>query len=125
MDISKLSQVAVSANVDAARPVSAGREISDTGLTPEQRVSEVSQSTKSEAQSLENAVSKLNEYVQVVQRSIQFEIDDLTGREIVKVLDRDTDEVIRQIPTEEVLNFARQLAEQNQSDDFFLFSDKA
>lgn len=125
MDISKLSQVAVSANVDAARPVTAGREISDTGLTPAQRVSEVSQSNKSEAQSLENAVSKLNEYVQIVRRSIQFEIDDLTGREIVKVLDRDTDELIRQIPTEEVLNFARQLAEQNQSDDFFLFSDKA
>lgn len=125
MDISKVNQLAPSATVEGAKPVSVGTESSDSDLRPEQRISEAKENSQSNALALQNAVRKLNEYVQVVQRSIQFEIDDLTGREIVKVLDRETDEVIRQIPNEEVIDFARQLAEQNQSDDFILFSDKA
>jgi flagellar protein FlaG len=125
MDISKVNQAALPTNVGGVQPVASGAEVSAAGLKPEEQVSETSQSKQAETLTLQNAVSKLNEYVQVVQRSIQFEIDDLTGQEIVKVLDSETDEVIRQMPRQEVLNFARQLAEQNQSDDLILFSDKA
>ncbi|HSG92117.1 MAG TPA: flagellar protein FlaG, partial [Methylotenera sp.] len=67
-------------------------------------------------QQLREAVSQINDYVQNIQRSIQFTIDEASGKDVVTVLDKQTDEVIRQIPIEEVLVFARTLAEQYDGD---------
>jgi len=38
---------------------------------------------------------------------LRFEIDDKTHRVITKVVDKDTGEIIRQMPNEEVLRVAR------------------
>ena len=65
---------------------------------------------------LQEAVSRINDYVQNVQRSIRFSVDEISGKDVVTVLDKQTEEVIRQIPIEEVLVFARNLAEQNDGD---------
>lgn len=67
------------------------------------------QGTQVEQADLERAVSKLNDYVQNVQRALQFSVDEDSGRTIITVLDSETKEVIRQIPPEEVLNLARTL----------------
>ena len=48
---------------------------------------------------LKQAVSKLNDYVQNVQRNLQFSIDKESGATVVKVIDSKSDKVIRQIPT--------------------------
>ena len=61
------------------------------------------------AQQLENSVSKLNELVQSVQRDLQFSIDESSGDTVIKVLDTNTEEVIRQIPSEEVLALTRNI----------------
>lgn len=58
---------------------------------------------------LEEAVSKLNDYVQSTQRDLQFSYDESAGRQVVTVLDRETQQVIRRIPDEVVLNLARKL----------------
>lgn len=55
------------------------------------------------------AVSDLNDYVQSVGRDLQFQVDEDSGRSIIKVLDSETQEIIRQIPSEEVLALARTL----------------
>ena len=60
-------------------------------------------STQSLDKQLENAVSRINDYVQNVQRTIEFSVDETSGKDVVKILDKQTDEVIRQIPSEEVL----------------------
>lgn len=65
---------------------------------------------------LQEAVLRINDYVQNVQRSIRFSVDEVSGKDVVTVLDKQTEEVIRQIPIEEVLAFARTLAEQNEGD---------
>ena len=57
-----------------------------------------------------DAVRRLNEYVQETQRDLRFSIDEETGRTVVRVVDSATQEVIRQIPPEEVLALARELA---------------
>lgn len=62
-----------------------------------------------EGEQLSAAVRNINEYVQQVQRTLQFSIDDDTGTTVVKVLDSATDEVIRQFPPEEALALARHL----------------
>ena len=75
-------------------------------------------------QQLQDAVAKINDYVQNEQRKIRFSVDEETGRDVVTVLDSETKEVIRQIPTEEVLVFVRNLKELN-TDELTLFSSQA
>jgi flagellar protein FlaG len=60
-------------------------------------------------QAFEKVVSELQTYVQKSQRNLDFHVDDQTGRVIVKVIDATNDEVIRQIPSEEMLDIARRI----------------
>lgn len=59
-----------------------------------------------EANKLEQAVSKLNEYVQTVQRDIYFDLDPLSGEPSVTVLDRESRQVLRQFDSQEALELA-------------------
>ena len=58
---------------------------------------------------VEKAVEQLNEYVQSLQRDLRFSLDEELGRAVVRVIDRSTQEVIRQIPNETALQLARNL----------------
>ena len=58
---------------------------------------------------VEEAVGQLNDYVQSIKRDLKFSVDDDSGRVIVKVIDSNTKELIRQIPSEDVLTMARNL----------------
>ncbi len=62
-------------------------------------------------QALGKAVSKISSQVQNLQRDLQFSIEEELplGRAVITVLDRETQEVIRRIPSEEALAIARQL----------------
>ncbi len=75
-------------------------------------------------ESLQNAVAQINEYMQKLERSLQFTIDEGSGKEVVTVLDKNTEEIIRQFPSEETLVIARQIAE-HKDDVVNLFSSQA
>lgn len=70
---------------------------------------------------LEKAVTDIREFVQAAQRSLDFSIDDSTHRVVVKVINTDNGEVIRQIPSETALKLAQSLS----SASHVLFDDKA
>ncbi len=55
---------------------------------------------------LAGVVESLNSYLQSVQRELRFSVDDVSGRTIITVMDRESQEVIRQIPPESVLALA-------------------
>ncbi len=59
----------------------------------------------------ERVVSELQNYVQKTQRNLDFFVDDRSGRVVVKVVDATSDEVIRQIPSEEMLSVSRRIQE--------------
>jgi len=63
---------------------------------------------------LEQAVSDINEYVQTINRELKFRVDDALplGRSIVTVIDSDTEETIREFPSEDALALARSIKEQ-------------
>lgn len=63
-----------------------------------------------QAENLQGAVSQINDYVQNLQRNLQFTVDEATGKDVVTVIDTVSEEVIRQIPSEEALELARRLA---------------
>ena len=60
---------------------------------------------------IDQAVREINENNQVIQRELHFTIDKDSGHTVIKVIDSKTEEVIRQIPGEEVLKVARRLNE--------------
>ncbi len=76
-------------------------------------------------EALDRAVSRLQEYVQVVRRNLEFSIDETTDRLVVKVVDAETEEVVRQIPSEEALALARRLQETRAEQQGLLLSTEA
>lgn len=60
-------------------------------------------------ESVEAAVDKLRSYSDKLNRDLEFSIDDSSGRTVVTVKDSGTDEVIRQIPSEEALRLANRV----------------
>lgn len=77
-----------------------GRQPAAAGVTP-----------ASGGEDLGRTVQQLNEMAQAVHREIRFTVDDSTGRTVINVLDAQTDELVRQIPTEEVLAIAARFKE--------------
>jgi len=55
------------------------------------------------------AVTRINEIVQSVQRDLSFNVDEDSGQTIIRVVDSGSGELIRQIPSEEALAIALQL----------------
>jgi flagellar protein FlaG len=58
---------------------------------------------------LADKVLQLNDYAQNINREIQFSVHKETNQTIVKVVDTETDKVIRQLPSEEILKMAESL----------------
>lgn len=58
---------------------------------------------------VKEAMQAIRRVVAPVAQSLQFSIDEATGKTVVRVVDASTQEVIRQIPSEEVLAIARAL----------------
>ena len=56
-------------------------------------------------------LEKLNSYIPVTSTNLIFEFDEMGDPPIIKVLDKENDEVIREIPTEEFREVAKALEE--------------
>ena len=69
----------------------------------------------SSSEDLGRTVQELNELAQAVRREIRFSVDDSTGRTVINVLDAETEELVRQIPSEEVLAVAARLKDEADS----------
>jgi len=57
-------------------------------------------------QEIQSAVDELNTRLESQEIQVNFDVDDETGRIIVKVTDSESGETIRQIPSEATLEFA-------------------
>jgi flagellar protein FlaG len=60
-------------------------------------------------QQVADAVKNMNDFLQTVRRTLQFSLDEDSGRMVVQIKDAETNKVIRQIPSEEVLRIAEQM----------------
>jgi flagellar protein FlaG len=65
---------------------------------------------------VETAVEQMKDYSQVMSRQLQFDVDEDSGKTVVRVLDKDSGQVIRQIPSDEVLALARHMRELMEED---------
>ncbi len=62
-----------------------------------------------EKEPLEDVVSDLNKLVRELHRELRFSVDKDSGDTVIKVIDRETDEVVRQIPSEELIHLRKRL----------------
>ncbi len=58
---------------------------------------------------LSEAVDQINNRMQSVRRDLEFSVDEDSKRTVIRVMDSETKEVIRQIPAETVLAMARMI----------------
>jgi len=64
-----------------------------------------------EREQLEKMAQQLQDFMGEMNRSLQFKVDEDSGRDVIKVLDKESGEVIKQYPSEEVLNLVSKLSE--------------
>lgn len=86
----------------AVKPLQAEPEL----VKPAEAVKQVTEVSNTE---LQQAVDVVNQAVALEQRSLSFSIDDVSGRSVIKVIDYETDELIKQIPSEELLKVAQDI----------------
>lgn len=67
------------------------------------------QSSGPRAEGLREVVAAANRAVKSLQNAVELSLDAKSGQPIVRVVDTETGELIRQIPTEEVLELRRAL----------------
>lgn len=69
------------------------------------------QPVSTDREALDAAVSDMQNFVQSVQRDINFNVDDSSGRVVINVTEATSGDVIRQIPSEEALRLSENLSE--------------
>jgi flagellar protein FlaG len=108
----QLSQVAAGIVPQQGRqPSQAGRAVSAvSGIDKSNAKVDAAEKRENDVQTedkLPEVVAELNTMLQQMNRSIRFSVDDDSGRIVVKVIDMTNDEVIRQIPSEDMMSLIR------------------
>lgn len=70
---------------------------------------EMNEKTVISADDLKAAIESLNQNLQKMNRNVHFSIDAASGKDVVRVTNRNTGETVRQLPSEETLQFLRNL----------------
>lgn len=65
----------------------------------------------SDTSDLSEVTAQIEKFMNSMQRGLAFSIDEKSGNQVVSVLDKRSGEVIRQIPSEDMLVIARQMAD--------------
>ncbi len=104
-------KVAETNGVSSSQSLRQPDKISESRELTEEPSRNASEQQEEGRRQTEEAVSRINEFVQNQQRTIRFSIDEESGRDVIRVLDKQTEELIRQIPRDEILVIARRLEE--------------
>ena len=62
-----------------------------------------------DATHLEEAVSAINAFLKPISNNLEFSVDEGSGKTVVKLVDTETNTVLRQYPTKEALAIARDI----------------
>lgn len=106
--IAAASAARIDKNYPSAEPATARAQVArsaNTGID-----ATASKTKEPSREELDQAVSELNQSPQVKTQGLQFSIDEDSKRTVVKVVDQETQEVLRQIPTKEALEIAKSFA---------------
>ncbi len=89
-------------------PVSTTQHVAGTQIANPVAQAESTKKTYTREQ-VNQAVEAINKTIQAASQNLEFSVDKDTRDVIVKVIDQQTKQVLRQIPTEEALDIAKSL----------------
>jgi len=72
--------------------------------------SDVNQTSQVTKETIAHAAQQIPSFVQSMGRNLNFSIDQTTGYHVVRVVNPETNEVVRQLPSEELLKIAQNMA---------------
>lgn len=109
MDVSVVQQSGLGASVQS----NVARTAYDASARPTQTREEKDASSVQEPsrEEVAKAVSSMQDFVQSARHSVNFSLEDDSGRVVVRVTDADSGATIRQMPSEEALRLAESLEE--------------
>lgn len=93
---------AAPAHASSTAPAAGRPPVQSTGAIPARIPS---------AQELQNAMKEVEKAVAPMAQELQFSIDKDTNKTVVKIMDTATNKVVRQIPSEEVMELAKSIGE--------------
>jgi len=76
----------------------------------EMKPSDVNQTSQVTRETIAHAAQQIQSFVQSMGRNLNFYIDQTTGYHVVRVVNPETNEVVRQLPSEELLKIAQNMA---------------
>ena len=96
---------------EAATPQPAPETQAVQGQAEQQQVQPEKPAQKPTQEQIAEAVEKLADRAQSLQRELQFSVDEDSERTIITVINKETGDIVRQIPPEELLNLADHLSD--------------
>ena len=115
----QLSSSSTAANAYGKEQTAATGKIDSANISASVSGKELPQNVKAIAdvseEQVKDAVSKLNDYVQSTERTLDFKMDEDSGKTVIKVYDTLSAELIRQIPNELALELAQNLNDEEPS----------
>ncbi|WP_218310850.1 flagellar protein FlaG [Alteromonas antoniana] len=106
----------VPVRVDSPRPVESSNDSTDLSVENArakdlqvERENADNLNREGQAEDIELAVQEVQAFLQVQNRNLAFSVDEDTQRSVVTVKDSESGDVIRQIPSEEVLKLAERI----------------
>ena len=78
-------------------------------VEPIQSSFKVNEKTKISSNDIQQAIDQLNMRMQDMNRNVNFSVDQASGRDVVRVTNQNTGELVRQLPFEDTLQFMRNL----------------
>ncbi len=93
----------------SAQETQRSSDIQKTPALSKNTATDKQDSSKISDQEIDEATAQVNSFISTVNNDIQFSIDKETGIRVVKVVDKTSNEIIRQFPGEEVLQIAKAL----------------
>ena len=105
MSISPVTLTAGTAGVSEYQPQAPASPAQPSAAQPPKNASQPEPSIDQ----LKQTVDQINQNIQLVNKDIQFSVDQQSGRVVVKVVDTQNNQVIRQIPSKETLAIAEAL----------------
>lgn len=94
---------------EARAPVATAGSIAPTSRAEGLKTVEAMKPSAGSDQELKDAVKAIEDFIKPITSNLDFSIDEDTSMRVVKVIDNSTKEVIRQFPSEEVLQIAKAL----------------
>lgn len=95
----------------SAPPVRDRQELAAPGKAVTPEFAAAAQDGPPPGPAVAEAVAQLNDFLRQERLSLEFSVDQASGRVVIRITDAETDQVIRQIPPEEVLAIVRYLSE--------------